>query len=221
MRHAGLKTTAVSLLLLLALLLPACGGSPPKFQGTVIEPPIQATPFRLQDQTGETVSLSDFSGKILALTFLYTNCPDVCPLTTESLRKVYASLGAKAARVAFVAITVDPTRDTVQQIYNYSKQKDMLDKWHFLTGSYDELSPVWQGYFVAADPYVETQGGATDMLSQEVLAAQAQQSNLQSYLVAHQSPVYLIDSKGQIRVLHSDVTLDAQPLIADIRTMLR
>ncbi len=182
---------------------------------------MQATPFQLQDQFGQSVSLSDFSGKVVALTFLYTNCPDVCPLTTEALRKTYETLGSDVSKVAFVAITVDPARDTVQQVFQYSRDKEMLERWHFLTGSVEELEPVWQGYFVAADPYLSGEGGATEFLTQATLAQRAKQAGLPAYLITHQAPVYLIDGNGQIRVLHSDVTLDTEPLVKDLRLLVK
>ncbi|MBI2170758.1 MAG: SCO family protein [Chloroflexi bacterium] len=182
---------------------------------------MQATPFQLQDQFGGMVSLADVAGKVVALTFLYTNCPDVCPLTTEALRQAHDALGNDASQVVFLAITVDPARDTAQRAYEYSAQKGMLDKWRFLTGSLEQLSPVWEGYFIAADAYRLDAGGAFQQLSQAALTQRAQQEGMPSYLIGHQAPVYLIDRKGFIRVLHSDVTLDVQPLVQDIRTLLR
>lgn len=192
-----------------------------EFRGTVLEPPLEATPFQLHDQFGRPTSLGNFSGKIVALTFLYTNCPDVCPLTAEALRKAHAALGDDADGAAFLAITVDPTRDTVEQVHSYSTSKGMLDKWRFLTGSADELEQVWQGYFVAAEAYRGGDGGATERLSQAALAEETHLGAVSPYLVTHQAPVYLIDRKGYIRVLHSDVTADVEPLVKDMRTLLQ
>lgn len=56
------------------------------------------------------------------LTFLYTSCPDICPLITSKLRESYQLINGVASRVAFLAVTVDPERDTVQQVYEYSQK---------------------------------------------------------------------------------------------------
>lgn len=221
MARVSQKTFTLFVLISAVGLLAGCSSSK-QFQGTELQPPILAAPFQLQDQRGQTVSLADYKGKVVALTFLYTNCPDVCPLTTQALHQAYDALGNDTARVTFVAITVDPARDTVQQLYAYSQQKGMLDKWHFLTGSLDELSPLWESYFIAADPYLTDPGGAMEQLSQATLAQEAQQQGLPAtYFVTHQAPVYLIDQQGAIRVLDSDVTLDAKPLVQDIKALLK
>ncbi|MBI4339077.1 MAG: SCO family protein [Chloroflexi bacterium] len=203
----------------LLLLLTACG-SQPTFHGTPLDPPMEAPNFQLTDQFGQRTSLADFRGKVVALTFLYTSCPDVCPLTTKALRKAHEALGGNASGVTFVAITVDPARDTPQRAYEYSQGKGMIEVWRFLTGSVEELRPVWDGYFIAADPYRQGEGGATTRLSQATLA-QASDGVSAPYLIAHQAPVYLVDKEGRIRVLHSDVTLDSGPLVQDIQTLLR
>ena len=71
-------------LLVLALLATACSGSE-SFRGTALDTPDTAPPFQLRDQFGQAVSLSDYLGKPVVLTFLYTSCPDICPIVTETL----------------------------------------------------------------------------------------------------------------------------------------
>ena len=85
---------------------PHGGGTPLEFSG---EPPL----FQLTDQFGWQVSLEDFLGRPLGLTFLYTNCSAVCPLAASKLGLVDALLGELGDRVQFAAITVDPKRDSV------------------------------------------------------------------------------------------------------------
>ena len=72
-----------------------------------------APSFSLVSQDGNPVSLSDFRGKVLAVTFIYTSCPDICPLLTQRLAQVQDGLGTDfGPRIAFVSITVDPENDT-------------------------------------------------------------------------------------------------------------
>src|SRR5438067_13499228 len=65
---------------------------------------VPAPDFRLTDQYGKSVSLSQFKGKPVVVTFLYTHCPDQCPLTAEKLHAVMQSLGSDAQRVGVLAV---------------------------------------------------------------------------------------------------------------------
>ncbi|MSQ21703.1 MAG: SCO family protein [Dehalococcoidia bacterium] len=176
------------------------------FIGTELTPAQVAAPFTLRDQFGQDLELSSLKGKVVVMAFLYTNCPDICPLTTRTLGKAYDALGEDVRETAFVAITVDPERDTVEQVYRYSEQMAMLHKWAFLTGSRQEMEPVWRDYYVAAEKEsshdASAQGAAT------------------GYLVGHSAPVYLIDRDGKLRVAFASLPLVPQPLVNDIRLLL-
>lgn len=202
--------SALPIATLMLALFAGCG-TEVSFQGTEFSPPQVASPFQLTDQFNKPLTLEELKGSVVVLTFLYTRCPDVCPLMAETLRKAYDSLGEEASETAFVAITVDPARDTTETVRRYSEGKGMLDRWSFLTGTEEELRPVWQAYYVAAEPDPNT-GGALDTGAEESAGG---------YLIGHSTPVYLIDRSGMLRVLHTDLTLDPQPLVHDIRLLLR
>ena len=80
---------------------------PPQLVGALLTPPARAYNLRLRDEAGRIVSLENFRGKVVALTFLYTHCPDVCPLIADKMHKAYQSLGNSAKQVAFIAVSVD------------------------------------------------------------------------------------------------------------------
>src|SRR5256885_12090797 len=90
--------------------------------------------FRLTDQSGQLVSLSQFKGKPVVLTFLYTHCPDQCPLTAEKLHAVMQSLGSDAQRVSVLAVSTDPKGDTTQAALDFSKVYRIQGYWHFFVG---------------------------------------------------------------------------------------
>ena len=207
----------------------ACSG-PASFQGTALDPPEVAPSFRLQDQFGHTVGLSDWAGKVVALTFLYTNCPDICPVVTETLRRTQQLLGNDASQVELVAITVDPQRDSVERAYQYSQEKGMLDRWHFLVGSEEQLSPIWWSYWLA--PVSSVQGrhdGSYDDSHREGTAGPELKGGVGStglpsggdYLVSHTAPVFLIDRQGYRRVLFINPSLDPDPLVHDIKLLMK
>ena len=77
-------------------------------------PTIGAAPdFALTSQDGAEVTLGDFRGKVVAVAFIYTSCPDVCPMLTDKMARVQDELGPDfGTEIAFVSITVDPERDT-------------------------------------------------------------------------------------------------------------
>ena len=87
------------------------GGSG-RFAGGELDPPQPTPDFTLTDQSGQKVSMADQRGKLVLLTFLYTNCPDVCPLITQNLNQALQMLGAKRDDVRVLAVSVDPEGDT-------------------------------------------------------------------------------------------------------------
>ena len=150
-------------LLLIGLMLPllaACAPNPPAFadfKGTPFTDGRRAADFRLTDQFGQARSLSgDFAGRPVLLTFLYTDCPDVCPIVANHLRDIGAMLqddadaGDNAA--AIVIVSVDPEGDTVDAALAYSERWGMRDKWVYLVGGEADLSAVWEAYWI--DPYL-------------------------------------------------------------------
>jgi len=110
-----------------------------------------APDFRLTDQLGAPISLSQFKGKPVVLTFLYTHCKDLCPLTAEKLHVVMQNLGSDAQKVAVLAVSIDPKGDTTAAALAFSKAHRMEGYWHFLTGTFNALSPIWSNYDVYAD----------------------------------------------------------------------
>lgn len=135
-----------------------------------------APDFRLTDQTGSRVGLSDFQGKAVVLAFLDSHCQDVCPLTAAQLRKAYRSLGTDAARTVFLGVNVNVEANSVAEVMSTTKkwQLEEIPAWHFLTGSAEELTPVWKAYDVAVIPQSQ----------EEIL---------------HTPGVYLIDRTGRER----------------------
>jgi protein SCO1/2 len=95
-----------------------------------------APDFALTSQDGKEVRLADFRGKVVAVTFIYTSCPDVCPLLTNKMAQVKDELGPDfGTQVAFVSITVDPEHDTPAVLKEYAATFDAdLHGWSFLTG---------------------------------------------------------------------------------------
>ena len=203
----------------------ACAGSDADaaFNGTILRNQNAgiAPHFTLTNQFGQPVSLDAFRDEVVVLTFLYTNCPDVCPVITSQLREVQAILDSDETR--FVAVSVDPDRDTAESAREYLQKWELSEEWQFLVGDRPTLESVWKDYYVAPnvtdhDPLESPQastpaprpGGALDALSARIA---------QRYLVVHSTPVFLIDRDGRRRVVFTP-PLEPEEVAADIEKLL-
>src|SRR5207253_10118172 len=128
----------------LATLTVAC--TPTKLVGEVL-PGAIAPDFTLTDgPTGQVVSLSALRGNVVLLTFLYTSCLDVCPLTAEVIRSARDRVGTSARDVAFIAVRVDPVGDTPSITRRFVAEHGLESTLRYLIGSQAALARVWQEY---------------------------------------------------------------------------
>ena len=93
--------------------------APPPLRGVAIESPRPAYDFQLQSGGDQTVRLSQFRGKVVALYFGYTFCPDVCPTTMAESVQWRQALGLKPEQLRTIFVTVDPARDTMDALKTY------------------------------------------------------------------------------------------------------
>jgi protein SCO1/2 len=188
---------------LLALSLAGCAGKEAREEGALhglaYQPPLPAPDFSLRDQNGRPFRLVEERGKAVLLFFGYTHCPDVCPATLSSFKRVRSQLGPKAERVRFVFVTVDPERDTPERVKDFLEtagERDFVG----LTGSREELEKVWKAYSV----YVQKE------------ASEAQD---RGYSIVHTASVFLVDPEGRLRAMYSFGT-DPRLIASDLRTIL-
>ncbi len=115
-----------------------------------------APDFTLVNQEGKRISLQQFRGRLVILTFLYTHCPDICPLTTAKLVQVQNELKKRdwfGSKVVFLSLTFDPERDTPAVLKSYAAQfKVDHTGWHFLSGHPPAVRKVVAAYRVPVRP---------------------------------------------------------------------
>ncbi|HEX3434990.1 MAG TPA: SCO family protein [Solirubrobacteraceae bacterium] len=117
-----------------------------------LSPPAPAPPIVLRNYLGKEVNLSSFRGKAVLVTFLYTNCPDICPLITSNLRVAQNLMGAKvASKVQIIAVSVDPKGDTKQAVASFLAHHEMTGRMQYLVGSAHELARVWKAWGVGSE----------------------------------------------------------------------
>ena len=195
----------------------ACGDE--ELRGTVLTAGQTAPDFTLTDQFGSDVTLSGLRGDVVLLTFLYTHCPDICPVVAGHLADVRNELATGPGGmdgVSILAVSVDPERDTVSRAREYSELYGMLTGWRYLVGDRGSLEGVWADYYVSPVPATSASGsgpqareGSVDALTEGLMEVG---------LIDHQAPVYLVDPDGVLRVVH---TLPMRPadVAADVRSL--
>ena len=88
----------------------------------------------------------------MLVTFLYTNCPDVCPLITSNLRVAQNLMGAKvASKVQIIAVSVDPKGDTPKAVASFLARHEMTGRMQYLIGDAHELARVWKAWGVGSE----------------------------------------------------------------------
>ena len=156
-----------------------------------------APEFALTSQDGLPVTPADFRGRVVAVTFIYTACPDVCPLLTDKMAHVRDELGAAfGPEVAFVSITVDPEHDTPEVLKEYAATFDAdPGGWVFLTGAPADVREAAQGFGVAVAKPTDGQ-------------------------VAHTLLTTLVDRDGAMRVQYLGYRFDPEELRRDLLGLL-
>lgn len=191
-------------LLLAVALLAACGSShasPPKpqfpakppsrFEGTAV-PPTTAPAIALHDASGRPLKLE--RGRWTLVTFLYTHCPDVCPLITQNLNQALRLVGAGKHSVGALAVSVDPKGDTPAAVRAFARRMHLVPQFRYAIGTRAELKPVWARYHVAA---VGRGAGVVD----------------------HVAYTVLVDPRGKERVIY-DAQVKAGQIAHDLRVLL-
>ena len=155
-------------------------------------------PFKLTDDTGKLRTDQDFRGKIMLVEFGYTFCPDICPLGLQLFADVMDKLGPDADKVQPIFITVDPARDTPQQLRTYVTH--FSPKIVGLTGSQQDIATVAREYRV-------------------YYKLGADHATNPNYSVDHSAILYMMDQKGRFIGHFTDET-PADKVVAAIRSHL-
>jgi protein SCO1/2 len=189
-------------LFLAVMLLPAAAqgdaaGSSAAFKCGTFDPPRLAPDFALQASNGSAVTLSQYRGKVVAIAFGFTHCTKVCPFTLANLARVSRELGAAAADLQVVFVTVDPERDSRERLKDYVSAFNPA--FVGATGSQEQLQAVRQSYGVTVQRENANDGP--------------------NYDVHHSSSIYLVDRDGKLRVL---VPFGKTPedILHDVRLLL-
>jgi protein SCO1 len=148
-------------------------------EGTLALPSKPAPALALANYLGQPVTLAQYRGKAVLVTFLYTHCPDVCPLIAANLRIALKLLGAHAAQAQVIAVSVDPHGDTPAAVARFLRAHGMLGRMQYLIGSPAQLAHTWAAWNVGSTREVD-----------------------QPDLVAHSALVYGVSASGRLMTVY-------------------
>ena len=148
-------------------------------QGTSLHSRI-APGFTLTDETGKPVSLKQYRGKVVILSFVDAECQTICPLTTQAMLDAKHALGAAGKDVQLLGVNVNWKSTQIDDVLNYTELHGLTGEWHFLTGSLAQLQRVWKYYGVNEKALMDEDSNAID----------------------HVAAVDVIDPQGRLRTLY-------------------
>lgn len=169
-------------------------------------------PFSLVDHNGRSVTDEDFAGKYLLVFFGFTNCPDVCPTTLGDIAVALEMLGSNAADVQPLFISLDPERDTPDQMAEYVAAFD--PRIIGLTGSAEQIAAVASEYRIffektSVDNYFETDPTRRTRIEPEG----------DEYLISHQGQTYLMSLDNDY-LTHFSFGFSPDEMVSTIRKAL-
>lgn len=168
-----------------------------KFSATDISGAGFAQTLKLTDHNGSPRALTDFKGKVIAVFFGYTHCPDVCPTTMADLKQTMKLLGPQADELQVLFVTLDPERDTKEVLAQFVPAFDK--RFIGLYGTKEEIAAAVKDF--------------------KIFAAKVESNGRSGYTIDHSAGIYLFDKTGKVRLY---VAYGEKPdvIAADIEKLL-
>lgn len=161
--------------------------------------------FTLSDQDGKTVRFPvDQKDKIIVVGFIFTHCPDICPLTVNNMQLVQKSLKQEGINeVEFLAITFDPERDSIKLLKKFAALREIDEKnFKFLTGTRKEVDSLMGVMRIVAVT------GDTTMIDGDA-----------SYFYTHTDRISIIDRRGFLRKEYQGSKANIEEIVNDIKKL--
>ena len=194
-----LKT--IIILLAAIILIPGCSS---KFE---LNENVTGTKVTLVDQDSTMAAYPDvIKDKVALIGFIYTHCPDICPMTTHNMMLAEEQLSKDDLRdVRFILISFDPERDTPSVLSKYAEVRNMdMNDWELLTGSRDNIDSLMKLYNVKAFPDDTTYNDNGEA----------------SYFMIHTDRISLVDQDGNLRKNYRGSSADPAEMANDIKSLL-
>ncbi len=156
----------------------------------------------LNQDSAAVVFPDDFKGNISVITFIFTNCPDVCPVITANLKNIQSDL-QDTSNIRFVEISFDPERDRPSVLKKYKDLYRLNDQFSLLTGNPSTIDSLL---------------GRLDIVAEKTQIDSLQQDSSQ-YSMKHSNKIYLMDDNSRIRAEYPASVVPPENVIEDIRKL--
>lgn len=159
--------------------------------------------FNVINQNGESVTFpDDYQGKYVVVGFIYTNCPDICPLVTQNLIKVQKEFN-NPDDIQFLGITFDPKRDTPEVLKNYKGLFNLDDNFDFLTADSTTISELMDSVRVRS----------------QVSFTQVREDDKEVYFMNHSDKIMLLDKKSRVIFEYGGSMTPVNYIVEDLKTV--
>ncbi len=159
----------------------------------------------INQDSSKVVFPNDFKGKIVVMSFIYTNCPDICPLTTHNMQTIQSMVKNNGIKnVQFLELTFDPARDVPSILKDYGDIRSVdYSNFEFLTGKKAVIDTLLRHMRVMAIP-----GDTTET-----------ESGQKVYFFTHTDRITLLDQKGRIRSEYKGSNVNPDIVLTDIKKL--
>ncbi|NIP37618.1 MAG: SCO family protein [Candidatus Dadabacteria bacterium] len=164
----------------------------------------------LIDHNNEEFSFSDLRGKVLLVSYIYTNCPDICHIINKKMDVFKTELTANKIdkNVIFVSISIDPQNDTPAKLKEHiHHMKFDTANWYFVTGNIGIV------YKLIANAGIFP-------VRESISKGAEQKSDYFDYIISHRDRISLVDRSGNIRKHYKGTTMDFDIIIDDMKSLM-
>jgi len=168
-----------------------------EYSGGTVSPVTAAPELGLRTWNGKDVRIGDYRGQAVLVTFVYTNCPDVCPLIVDNLVRVKERLGPDGKRLRIVSVSVDPEGDTPQAVKRFLTRHRAKGRVDYLIGSRRQLEGAWARWGIAA-----------------------RVDKSHPHLIEHSGVIWGIDPRGRRVTFYPASGFDVADIEGDVRNLL-
>ena len=178
------------------------------------DPEYAVNEFSLIKPDGNLTNLSDYEGQVLVVSFIYSRCPDVCPIVSSNLRWLSQELaGDYETNFSIISVTVDPWWDTQNVLGEYADQRNL--SWPHLTGDLESLEPIWESFHVGLQTYTNVSNETNEGDSNNTSGR-----HHPDYLVDHSTATIIIDKEHKQRVRWNDLDWEPTLFAEDVQQLM-
>ena len=207
----------MAILLAICIFLPGCTSPSEEldiFYGEDLpadDPEYEVTEFSLTKPDGNSSNLSDYDGQVLVVSFIYSRCPDVCPIVSSNLRWITQELSDDyGTNFSIISVTVDPWWDTQSVLGEYATLRNL--SWPHLTGEVSVLEPIWESFHVGLQTYANT--------TYEEDSNETSGRHHPDYLVDHSTATIILDKEHKQRVRWNDLDWEPTLFAEDVQQLM-